>query len=266
MDSSTEIIGPAKARERSERFFFDQPDLVLQFIQGAQASASGQAEDTVFKVHSLYFRRESNVFQDMYQLPQGDAGPVNGSSEEHPLILHGVLAQDLECILRVMCPRTQLIGGRRYIVHRRMEVGPSARTFVGHAGSFQSSSKKNYPHLLADDPAERYAVAKSYTLPGWIYNAIDQLVRRENPVSLHEVTTLDNMPLILAICALRESCCKSTSGSTDDWHIRDERGGIERGPWRTYYSKKGRSPLPSLTYEERIRQDFEAWIPEDELP
>jgi hypothetical protein len=104
---------PAKECKRSAQFFFDQPDLVLQVralcLMMAQLGClhrCGQAEDTLFKVHSLYFRRESKVFQDTYLMPQGGIGAaVDGSSEDHPLVLNGVQAKDVDCVLRVMFPR-----------------------------------------------------------------------------------------------------------------------------------------------------------------
>lgn len=64
-----------------------------------------QVEDTLFRVPSFIFR-DSEVFQDMLSIPQGTAtGAVEGSDDEHPLVLSSYLAQDFEQLLKVLIPQ-----------------------------------------------------------------------------------------------------------------------------------------------------------------
>ncbi|KAH6910303.1 hypothetical protein BKA70DRAFT_1100822, partial [Coprinopsis sp. MPI-PUGE-AT-0042] len=235
--------------EKSEQFFFDQPDLILK------------AGNTLFKVPSFYFRRESKVFQDMYQLPQGDAAPVDGSSEEHPLILHGIQANDLECILRVMFPSSLEAEDRLSVDEWKSVLELS---HMWDMSALFNRAVKNLSTLLDDDPAERYAMAKRYAIPGWTYNAIDKLVRRAKPVSASDAVVLDDIALTVAICALRESCYVGHAGSTSVWYIRSGRESMEGAQASPVYSQELRQS--SLTYEQQIRQDFETWIPKDEIP
>jgi hypothetical protein len=98
--------------KRCEEFYFNDPDLVLKVSTILQSysehdlkRATLQAESTLFKIPSFYFRRDSKVFQDMYLLPQADGSKADGSSDDQPLILPGVLASELKTLLGVMFPR-----------------------------------------------------------------------------------------------------------------------------------------------------------------
>jgi hypothetical protein len=61
-------------------------------------------EDTLFRVHRFIFQN-SEVFQDMFSVPQGDGGTIEGTDDEHPLVLPGYLAYDFEQLLKVLLPQ-----------------------------------------------------------------------------------------------------------------------------------------------------------------
>jgi hypothetical protein len=58
-------------------------------------------------------------------MPQGGTGAVDGSSEEQPLVLNGVQAKDLECVLRVMFPRYPILTGLQDLHVDRFEKLPA---------------------------------------------------------------------------------------------------------------------------------------------
>ncbi|SJL01258.1 uncharacterized protein ARMOST_04576 [Armillaria ostoyae] len=60
------------------------------------------AENTLFNVPRYHFENFSEVFTTMYTLPHGDSLNADGSSDEHPLVLQGVTAQEFRSLLNVM--------------------------------------------------------------------------------------------------------------------------------------------------------------------
>jgi hypothetical protein len=62
-----------------------------------------QVEDTLFCVPRVILE-QSEAFQDMFNLPQAEGNVMEGSDDEHPLILEGYLAQDFKQLLRVLFP------------------------------------------------------------------------------------------------------------------------------------------------------------------
>jgi hypothetical protein len=58
-------------------------------------------EDTLFRVPRFIFLR-SEVFNDMLSVPQGDGGTIEGTDDDHPLILPSYLASDFEQLMKVL--------------------------------------------------------------------------------------------------------------------------------------------------------------------
>ncbi|SJK98059.1 uncharacterized protein ARMOST_01316 [Armillaria ostoyae] len=59
-------------------------------------------EETLFNVPRYHFENFSEVFKTMFSLPQSDNVTVDGSSDEHPLVLQGVTAQEFRSLLSAM--------------------------------------------------------------------------------------------------------------------------------------------------------------------
>ncbi|KAK0494947.1 hypothetical protein EDD18DRAFT_1076390, partial [Armillaria luteobubalina] len=68
---------------------------------GMQATL-GIWENTLFNVPRYHFENFSEVFKTMFSLPQSDDITVDGSSDEHPLVLQGVKAQEFRSLLGAM--------------------------------------------------------------------------------------------------------------------------------------------------------------------
>ena len=63
-------------------------------------------EDELYKIPKHRFEREhGNIFQTMFSLPQTKSGAgVEGSSDDHPIILNGVLKADWDVFLKLLYP------------------------------------------------------------------------------------------------------------------------------------------------------------------
>ncbi|KAK0486318.1 hypothetical protein IW261DRAFT_791339 [Armillaria novae-zelandiae] len=74
-------------------------------------------ENQLFRVARHLFVNTSEVFSTMFSLPQDNVGVVDGSDDEHPLILQGVESADFENMLEalVVQQRTATLDQRGWV-------------------------------------------------------------------------------------------------------------------------------------------------------
>jgi hypothetical protein len=65
-------------------------------------------ENVLFRVNKAIFD-QSEVFCDMFRLPAPGDAMTEGSDDDHPLILHGYLAEEFRQLLRIISPLFVLI-------------------------------------------------------------------------------------------------------------------------------------------------------------
>ena len=70
-------------------------------------------EGCLFNVPRGPFEQHSEVFRDMFELPVPENIVPDGSSDEHPLRLDGVMKNDFRQLLRVMFPRS--VRTKKYV-------------------------------------------------------------------------------------------------------------------------------------------------------
>ncbi|RXW13998.1 hypothetical protein EST38_g11855 [Candolleomyces aberdarensis] len=63
-----------------------------------------KVEEIVFEAPRYRFTEHSEVFEDMFHLPTGSNGDVEGRDEEHPIMLDGYKANDFSALMRVLYP------------------------------------------------------------------------------------------------------------------------------------------------------------------
>ena len=63
-----------------------------------------QVEEIVFESPRYRFTEHSAVFEDMFRLPNGSNGNVEGRDEEHPIVLDGYKANDFSALMKVLYP------------------------------------------------------------------------------------------------------------------------------------------------------------------
>lgn len=68
-----------------------------------------QVGNVLFRVHRTILD-QSEVFRDMFHLPAPGDTVVEGLDDNHPLILHGYLADDFRQLLRVISPLFVLVA------------------------------------------------------------------------------------------------------------------------------------------------------------
>jgi hypothetical protein len=73
------------------------------FQQYVKAKADKkQVENRLFKVYQHHFM-ESEIFNTTCSLPSGNV-QAEGTSEANPFVLHGIMANDFQALLKVITP------------------------------------------------------------------------------------------------------------------------------------------------------------------
>ncbi|RXW11712.1 hypothetical protein EST38_g14143 [Candolleomyces aberdarensis] len=64
-----------------------------------------KVEDTIFQVPQHWFTEHSEVFVDMFLMPQaGDEKSVEGKDKEHPILLESYKAADFKALVELLYP------------------------------------------------------------------------------------------------------------------------------------------------------------------
>jgi hypothetical protein len=61
-----------------------------------------EVESRLFRVYRQHFMA-SKIFRDTFSLPSGDL-QAEGSSDTNPFVLHGIMANDFQALLKVINP------------------------------------------------------------------------------------------------------------------------------------------------------------------
>jgi len=59
-----------------------------------------KVEQKIYKIHRYFLVRESEFFQDLFSLPQGDSASVEGVDDEHPICVPDTPIKEFENLLR----------------------------------------------------------------------------------------------------------------------------------------------------------------------
>ena len=90
-----------------ETFFFQDVYFLVcidNVLNYCMLSFLVKVENTCFRVWRRNFEEGSSVFRDMFSLPSGES-TAEGSSQDNPIILENIKAEDFKQFLRVMFPR-----------------------------------------------------------------------------------------------------------------------------------------------------------------
>ncbi|KDN37623.1 hypothetical protein RSAG8_10028, partial [Rhizoctonia solani AG-8 WAC10335] len=169
---------------RHSEFFFDNTLVAIQI------------ENTLFNVHK-YQLAKSEVFSEMFKMPkpEGDE-PEEGSSPEHPIVIHGTAASDFHDISPQEAPL----------------IIPAFRL----ANQLGFSDLRVYLLPLAEknlDDVDKIVFAREFDIKEWLAPALTRLCQRDAVLSTEEARKLQ-VDSVLLIWRMREQHRSRTSGIT----------------------------------------------------
>ncbi|KAJ2930377.1 hypothetical protein H1R20_g6725, partial [Candolleomyces eurysporus] len=93
------------------------------FFKVCTKAERSQVEEIVFEAPRYRFTEHSEVFENMFHLPTGSDGDVEGRDEEHPIMLDGYKANDFSALMKVLYPEPHIMVSGSYGLSKEEWVG-----------------------------------------------------------------------------------------------------------------------------------------------
>ncbi|KAI6004925.1 hypothetical protein EDD15DRAFT_2359836 [Pisolithus albus] len=158
-------------------------------------------EDSLYRVPREPFQNESEVFCDMFSLPQGSSVVVEGTSDESPIRIDRTSKEDFEQLLKALLHRKH--GSQPDLPH-----GIEQWTSV-----LKLSTTWNFGRLrqAAIDAliecgigaVDRVILSQRYHIPNWLLPALNELAKRPEPITLEEAKRM-GIDTALKLASVRE--------------------------------------------------------------
>ncbi|KAI6009572.1 hypothetical protein F5J12DRAFT_824261 [Pisolithus orientalis] len=204
-------------------------------------------EDSLFRVPREPFQQESDVFCDMFSLPQGDGIIVEGSSDEIPIQLHGTSKDDFEQLLKALLHRKY---GSQPDLPQSIEQWTSVLK-LSTAWSFETLHQVSINALMESGigAVDRAVLSQQYDIKGWLLPALNEWAKRPEPITLEEVNRV-GIDIAIRLASVRErvtvkascSCCRPTRKPKNEYPVdgpygyatqeRDDNNGVAVGSCR----------------------------------
>ncbi|KAH8117123.1 hypothetical protein DFH11DRAFT_1473020, partial [Phellopilus nigrolimitatus] len=164
-----------------------------------------KVEDCLFRVPRLAFEKESDVFKGMFLLPRGEIADseVDGSSEEKPLVLEGVKAEDFRCLMRVLFPLPRSPYWTAYYMTSAQWISVLR---LSHMWCFNGIRSLAIAELEKDaflDVVKKVELAYAFDISSWIRPACYTLAMRRDSLSLEEGIRL-GMDFVIKLGLVRD--------------------------------------------------------------
>ncbi|KAJ7655372.1 hypothetical protein B0H17DRAFT_377824 [Mycena rosella] len=149
-----------------------------------------KVEQSLFRVPRYQFERHSDIFADMFTVPQpADSAQSDGSDDEIPLKLEGIKALDFQRLLQVLYPLTAIPKTPEMLPTGWLSVLKLATLW--HFLEIRNLAiEKLTLHAGWLGSIERILLAKQYDVSAWLRSGYTDLARRKEPISLEEAAKI----------------------------------------------------------------------------
>ncbi|RXW18254.1 hypothetical protein EST38_g7602 [Candolleomyces aberdarensis] len=147
------------------------------FFKSAERS---QVEEIVFEAPRYRFTEHSEVFEDMFHLPTGSNGDVEGRDEEHPIVLDGYKANDFSALMKVLYPEPHIMVSGSYGLSKEEWVGVLALSTIWQMKAIREYAIGELGKLYLD-PVDKAALGREHKVAKWFREGLNELIS-ENPI------------------------------------------------------------------------------------
>ncbi|KAH9941622.1 uncharacterized protein BXZ73DRAFT_41783 [Epithele typhae] len=171
-----------------------------------------QVENTLFKMPRSRFQHESVYFRERFVRNSGNANePIEGSSDEHPLVLNDVTAKEFRSLLEVMfalCVHIDYLPP----LNSEDDWTRSNRSLLKLSTRWEMAAFRKHAigalseAVCPEDPSDgvRWLVfAREYVVHEWLLRSLVTLATRSQPLEMHEVEPL-GLETFVALTKIRE--------------------------------------------------------------
>ncbi|KAI5993882.1 hypothetical protein EDD15DRAFT_2166702 [Pisolithus albus] len=159
-------------------------------------------EGSLFRVPREPFQRESEVFCDMFSLPQGSSVVVEGTSDESPIRIDRISKNDFEQLLKVLLHR--LAYGSQPDLPHGIEQWTSVLK-LSTTWNFERLRQAAIDALIESGigAVDRVVLSQRYYIKNWLLPALNDLARRPEPITLEEANQM-GIDIALKLASVRE--------------------------------------------------------------
>ncbi|KAK0212365.1 hypothetical protein DFS33DRAFT_1492124 [Desarmillaria ectypa] len=164
---------PSKAYIRNSSFYWE----LITFL----------VEDQLFKVTRHMFEESSEVFSTILSLPQGSSSPVDGSDDEHPLVLQGVKGADFENLLKVMVHAGRQSAPK--LSHNEWLSALKLATMWGMT-TVRRMAINEITQLNSMTDVDQVIFGREHAVVDWVISGYQALTKRKTVISMQDASRL----------------------------------------------------------------------------
>ncbi|KAI6107042.1 hypothetical protein EV401DRAFT_469878 [Pisolithus croceorrhizus] len=166
-----------------------------------------EVENSLFRVPREPFERESEVFCDMFSLPQGDSVAVEGTNDENPIRIDGTSKNDFEQLMKALLYRKY--GSQPNLPHG-IEQWTSVLK-LSTAWNFERLRQAAIDALMESriGAVDRVVLSQRYYVKNWLLPALNELAKRAEPITLEEGRRM-GIVIALKLASVRERVTVTT--------------------------------------------------------
>ncbi|KAI6124777.1 hypothetical protein EDD16DRAFT_1724827 [Pisolithus croceorrhizus] len=165
---------------------FDSPGGYSKHPEFYTHTVTFLVEDCLFRITKELLEAESNVFGDMFLLPQGDPETVEGKSDTYPVVLQGTSKKDFESLLRaLMCRQHGANRGSDLDRDQWISVLKLSTMWDFHGLRNAAIQHLDVP-FQSLNPVDKLELALQYDVREWLLPALLTLAQRSTPISVEE--------------------------------------------------------------------------------
>ncbi|RXW14606.1 hypothetical protein EST38_g11248 [Candolleomyces aberdarensis] len=137
-----------------------------------------RVEDTIFQVPQHRFTEHSDVFADMFLMPQaGDATSVEGKDKEHPILLESYKAADFKALVKLLYPLPEISGS--YSFTRDEWVGALNLSTRWHMRKMRDYAIRNLSKMSLTS-FEKVTLARDHQVAKWLKEGLNEIGTNKN--------------------------------------------------------------------------------------
>ncbi|KAK7462317.1 hypothetical protein VKT23_007918 [Stygiomarasmius scandens] len=148
-----------------------------------------QVEECLFRVPRFHFEKSSEVFSDMFSLPQAES--EEGESDAHPIRLEGIEAKDFECLLKFLYPRNLL--EKEEPATRRQWISVLKLATLWQFLDLRALAIDKLTHFPMN-ASDRVVLGRNYHVHAWLRSGYVDLVKQLQTPSTGDVEKIGYLP------------------------------------------------------------------------
>ncbi|RXW12270.1 hypothetical protein EST38_g13585 [Candolleomyces aberdarensis] len=174
-----------------------------------------KVEDTIFQVPTRRFTENSEVFANMFLIPQaGDAESVEGSDKEHPIVLDGYEATDFRALMKVLYPALNDVISGLCTLKKDEWVGVLNLSTRWQMKLIREHAIENLSKMSLTS-FEKVTFARAHKVAKWLKEGLNEIVAQEESLESDELKSQLGLETAFRLMWIQNQSLKGTQSRFD---------------------------------------------------